>query len=116
MSQENKVVSGQQEVAVESRMSMKEFLAVYTPAAHDGKSADEIGQLFTPARNGKSVSSQASQFRARMRKLAEKRGVDVESEAFQEKLQLLVPTLVTKRTASTTERDFADFFTSLTGG
>lgn len=116
MSNENEVVSGQSEVVVESRMSMREFLEVYTPAALEGKSADEIGQLFTPARNGKSVSSQASQFRARMRKLAAKKGVDVESEAFKEKLKLLVPTLAPQRDSSRTERDFAEFFDSLTGG
>lgn len=116
MSNENEVVSVQPEVAVESRMSMKEFLQVYTPAALEGKSADEIGQMFTPARNGKSVSSQASQFRARMRKTAAKKGYDVESDEFKAKLNRLVPTLAPQRNHSRTERDFAEFFDSLAGG
>ena len=92
------VVAGQEQVAgksadVKERMSMKEFLMVYTPLALEGKSADEIGQAFNPPRDGKSVSSQASQFRARMRKLGKQKGFDVESDAFKERLNTLVPTL-----------------------
>jgi hypothetical protein len=106
----NEAVGQEQAVETKERMSMKEFLMVYAPLAHEGKSADEIGKAFTPVRDGKSVSSQASQFRSRMRKLATAKGIDIESEDFKNRLNTLVPVLSTPRDNSRTERDFADFF------